>query len=494
MSKGKSNYNWLVSFAAGIGGLLFGYEIGVIGQVLGMEIFQNDFGMAYTDANGKRVDYPNRPSIDGWITTTFLLGCIVGAGACSVFADRFGRKYSIISSGIFFAIGGALQAAASSFAVLLTGRVFSGFAIGIASMVVPLYIAETAPASTRGALTTIYQLMITFGIFVATAINCIIIKTVDNTSSLEWRLALAMQIIPSVLLVILVFFIPFSPRWLAEKGRHEEGLEVIAKLRGLTINDQEAIDEYNLIRAGSDADKAIGDASWGELFKGANGRRMFIAIVNQSLQQLSGINVILYYSADIFAAMGFANADTLIAFPLANAFVNFIATFPGMWAVDRFGRKPLLVWGGLGMAVGHAGVYTFITLSKNGNQSLAWGAIFSVYIFLICFASTWGPVVWSYQAEIFPLRLRARGTGIATMTNWTWNAIIAYAFPQVFSALNKQPTVYWIFFSFCMVMFGFAFVFVPETKGKTLEEISEIFGDKPANDTENSYALHVAKK
>ncbi|TPX75940.1 hypothetical protein CcCBS67573_g02778 [Chytriomyces confervae] len=189
--------------------------------------------------------------------------------------------------------------------------------------------------------------------------------------------------------------------------------------------------------------------------------------------------------------MGFASADTIIAFPLANSFVNFLATFPGMWAVDRFGRKPLLVWGGLGMAIGHAGVYIFLTLSKSGPQSLAWGAIISVYIFLVCFASTWGPVVWSYQAEIFPLRLRARGTGIATMTNWTWNAIIAYAFPQVFSALNKEPTVYWIFFSFCMIMFGWAWAFVPETKGKTLEEISEVFGDKPAGDSEN---VTVVKK
>ncbi|KAJ3226260.1 hypothetical protein HDU78_010433 [Chytriomyces hyalinus] len=483
----QTTYNWLVAFAAGFGGLLFGYEIGVIGQVLGMEVFQTDFGMTHLDATtGKRVDLPNRPYIDGWITTTFLLGCIAGAAACSVLADRVGRKYSIMLSGLFFAVGGGLQAFAVNLGSLLAGRVFSGIAIGIASMVVPLYIAETAPARTRGALTTMYQLMITFGIFVATCVNCVIIKLVDNNSSLEWRIALGMQIVPAAGLISLVYFIPFSPRWLAEQGRHEEGLQVIAKLRGLNVFDREAVAEYHMIRACSDADKAIGDASWSELFQGSNGKRMFIAMVNQSLQQLTGINIIMYYSSDIFKAMGFENADTLIAFPLANTFVNFLSTFPGMWAVDRFGRKPLLVWGGLGMAIGHAGVYTFLTLSKN-YQPYAWGAIISIYVFILSFGSTWGPVVWSYQAEIFPLRVRARGTGIATMTNWTWNAIIAFAFPQVFTALNKQPTVYWIFFSFCIFMFVWAIVFVPETNGKTLEEIGEVFGDR-VRDSENVFS------
>ncbi|KAJ3248108.1 High-affinity glucose transporter rgt2 [Chytriomyces hyalinus] len=483
---GKTKYSWLVALAAGIGGFLFGYEIGVIGQVLGMESFKTDFNLNDASTQSSHV---------AWVTTSFLFGCIGGAAIFSVLADRIGRKYSIISSGLFFAMGGALQCSANSFAVLLAGRVLSGVSIGTASMVVPLYMAETAPAATRGALTTIYQLMITFGIFVASCVNSIIIKTVEDRSSTGWRMALAMQIIPSIFLVILVYFIPFSPRWLAEKGRHEEGLEVMAKLRGLSVHDQTVVDEYNLIREASEIDKAIGEASWGELFRGTNGKRMLIAMLNQSLQQLTGINVILYYSVQIFQAMGFDHADTLIAFPLANSFVNFIATFPGMWAVDRYGRKPLLVWGGLGMAVGHAGVYTFLTLSsKEGSQLLAWGAIISVYIFLVSFASTWGPVVWSYQAEIFPLRVRAKGTGFATVTNWTWNAIIAYAFPFVFSALDKQPTVYWIFFTFCLGMSAWAWYFVPETKGLTLEEVGEVFGDKPMAAQRNTHYVSTDLK
>ncbi|ORY53169.1 general substrate transporter [Rhizoclosmatium globosum] len=452
-SEASSTYNWIVGFAAGFGGLLFGYEIGVIGQVLAMISFQIQFNLIKLDStgnplygsDGKTIDADNQADLESWITSTFLFGCIIGAAIFSVVCDRLGRKKSIIISGILFAIGGLVQCISSTLGPLLIGRVVSGLAIGTASMVVPMYIAETAPAATRGALTTVYQLMITFGIFVATAINSIIIKA--------------------------------SPRWLAEKGLHEQAIQVISKLRGLDVNHREVVAEMKEIQDGVDFDKNLGDSTWGEMFRGSIGKRTIIAIVNQSLQQLTGINVILYYSKDIFNAMGFASADTKIAFPLANAFINFIATFPGMWAVDRFGRKTLLLWGALGMAIGHAGVFTFFQLSKS-NQPLAWGAIISVYIFLISFATTWGPVVWSYQAEIFPLRVRSKGTGIGTMTNWIWNTIIAYAFPQVFSALNKGPSVYWIFFSFCAIMFVWSWTMIKETKGLSLEEIGEVFGEE----------------
>ncbi|ORY42161.1 general substrate transporter [Rhizoclosmatium globosum] len=427
--------------------------------------------------DGKTIDADNQADLESWITSTFLFGCIIGAAIFSVVCDRLGRKRSIIISGVLFAIGGLVQCTVSSLGPFLVGRVISGLAIGTASMVVPIYIAETAPAATRGALTTVYQLMITMGIFIATAINSIIMKTIDDLNFTQWRLALGMQIVPSILLVLLVSFIPESPRWLAEKDRHEQAIQVISKLRGLDVNHSEVVAEMKEIQDSVDFDKSLGDSTWGEMFRGSIGKRTLIAIVNQSFQQLTGINVILYYSKDIFNAMGFASADTKIAFPLANTFINMISTFPGMWSVDRFGRKTLLFWGALGMAIGHAGVFTFFQLSKS-NQPLAWGAIISVYVFLISYAMTWGPVVWSYQAEIFPLRVRSKGTGIGTVANWVWNTIIAYAFPQVFSALNKGPSVYWIFFSFCALMFVWAGTMIKETKGLTLEQIGEVFGEE----------------
>ncbi|KAJ3102651.1 High-affinity glucose transporter rgt2 [Phlyctochytrium planicorne] len=499
MSQSHNTYTWVVAFAAGMGGLLFGYEIGVIGQVLGFSNFQSDFntkgkisnGTEMLGADGKpngtffEIDNPDKESREAIITSTFLFGCIGGALVCSFMADALGRKYSIIVGGALFAIGGLLQAIASSLGSLLGGRVISGLAIGVLSMVVPLYIAEAAPPQIRGRLTTVYQLLITFGIFIANCINAAIYVSKDKDSSTMWRTALGMQVLPASLLVVAVFFIPLSPRWLAEKGRHEEAQAVIAKLRSKDVNDSDVVAEYDGIRHGVEFERRIGTASWSELGKPGIARRVVIAVLNQTFQQLTGINVILYYSNTIFLNMGFKDAgndfNSIVSFPIANAFINFVATFPGMWAVERFGRKPLLVYGGFVMGIAHALVFAFITGSNNGNTGLSWGAIFAIYLFLFAFASTWGPVVWSYQAEIFPLRIRAKGTGIATMTNWTWNAIIAYGFPIVFKALNKQPTVYWIFASFGFAMGLWAFVGVPETRGKTLEEMDELFGSAPAS-------------
>ncbi|KAJ3320365.1 High-affinity glucose transporter rgt2 [Blyttiomyces sp. JEL0837] len=479
-----------------MGGLLFGYEIGVIGQVLGMNSFRRDFGLGdFNNATNKYdIDDPKNSDLQSAVTGTFLVGCVLGAAAFMMIVDTLGRKRSILVGGTLFAIGGAIQAAAPTFAALLVGRVFSGLAIGTVSMVVPVYLAETAPTNIRGSLTTVYQLMITFGIFVATCINSIIIKSVDDDNSTMWRAALGAQVAPSVLLVILVAFIPFSPRWLAEKDRNDEAKAVIAKLRGGDITTPAVVAEYEEIVEHIQFERRVGSASWSELLLPGLRYRVLLGIVNQAFQQFTGINVILYYSATIFKYMGFANADTLIAFPLANSAVNFLATFPGMWAVEKFGRKPLLVWGGVGMGVSHALVYAFLTGANNGNQSLAWGAIFAVYGFLFFFASTWGPVVWSYQAEIFPLRVRAKGAGISTMANWSFNTVVAFAWPKVFDKMNQAPTAYWIFASFCFAMALWAYLAVPETKGKSLEELDEVFGDNAGASSTGNVELGIEKK
>ncbi|KAI8607533.1 general substrate transporter, partial [Chytriomyces sp. MP71] len=184
-----------------------------------------------------------------------------------------------------------------------------------------------------------------------------------------WRLAMGMQIFPSILLVALVAFIPYSPRWLAEKKRNDEGLETIAKLRGLTSSDQAAIDEYNIIRTNAEADEAVGSASWGELFSGSNGRRVAIGCVNQAFQQLTGINIILYFGPYLYTNLGFDAKTSNEIMPIVFNIVNFVCTFPGMYGIERFGRKPLLQWGAVGMAVAHAGVYAFGTLGTNNNSS-----------------------------------------------------------------------------------------------------------------------------
>ncbi len=196
-------------------------------------------------------------------------------------------------------------------------------------------------------------LSLNLGIFIATCVNSVIIKSISDLQATQWRVALGMQIVPALLLIILVSCIPYSPRWLAEKGRHKEGQAVIAKLRGLSFEDSDVVAEYKEIEASIEHEKTIGESTWRELFKRSNRRIVFIAIVNQTLQQLTGINIILYYSDSIFKAMGFSSDFRRVTFPIGNALVNFLCTFPGMWAVDRYGRKPLLIWGGLLMALAH---------------------------------------------------------------------------------------------------------------------------------------------
>ncbi|KAJ3206762.1 High-affinity glucose transporter rgt2 [Entophlyctis luteolus] len=465
----KSYYNILVAFTAAVGAFCFGWEIGVIGQVLGMPAFQAAYG---TDTN-----------TTSWIASVFQFGCAASAFCFGYLADIIGRKYSIVFAGTTFAIGGALQAGSQSLGMLITGRVISGIAIGAASTCVPLYLAETAPADIRGAITTIYHLMITIGILVAGIINAIIISSPLQTNDDGWRLALGLQVVPAVVLVILMFAIPFSPRWLCQKGRHDEGLATIAKLRGLPVSDSAVIEEYALIREGFEFESSLGEASWGEVLSGSNGKRVFIGVINQALQQLTGINVITYFQPQLYKIMGFGDVLANQVLPVVFDFANFIFTFIGMFGVDKYGRKTLLAVGGVVMSIGLALTYGFAKAVSNGAASgIAVIAYIGIIVFDLGFSSTWGPVVWSYQAEIFPMRVRAKGVALSTMSNWLVGAIITWAEPHLVSALNLD--VYTIYLSFCIIGVPWAFFCVPETRGKTLEELGEVFGDKVAHHSE----------
>nr|KAJ3420055.1 hypothetical protein HK105_006159 [Polyrhizophydium stewartii] len=476
-------YQTLVAFAAGVGGLLFGYEIGVIRQVLSMNSFAAYFGYRYKNAAGDYKDCtPDEyftgctsyaEDTTGWVTFTFLIGCVGGALIVSMMADALGRKYSILLGGLLFTIGGVLQSVANGLGVFYPGRVVGGIGVGIMSMSVPLYISETSPTAIRGRLTTVYQLMITIGIFIASVINSIIITVVDNASDTEWRLALGVQIVPGALLLLIMFFMPFSPRWLINRDRDAEALTILARLRNLPESDPAVAAEFKDIRDSVHEEREIGQASWPELFAPGIGKRTFLGFFLQFFQQWTGINVILYYQSDLFARMGIDKKAADIPFTLANNFINFVATFPGMYLIERVGRRKLLIWGGIMMGVAHCLVCLFFGLSQQ-TSALSWLAIVSVYIFLFGFASTWGPIVWTYQSEIFPMRVRAKGTGVATMSNWTWNAVIAKITPKIIARINFYN--YLVFAAACFIMAAFTYVFVPETMGKSLEEMDEIFG------------------
>jgi len=476
-------YNWLIAFAAGVGGFLFGYEIGIINQIFSMDDFVLRFGIQHY-VDGELVDTSGGPDIKGWITFIFLIACAVGAAVVSYPADYLGRKRTIHIGSCFFIIGSILQTSAQKLSMLYVGRFVGGLGIGVMSAVVPLYISETAETHVRGSLISIYQLMITIGIFIASCVNSIILTYA--TGEKEWRLAFGMQIIPALFLVLIISTLPYSPRWLLFKGRIDEARATLSKLRELPEKDPGFAAEFEEVNASVEADRAIGTARWGELLEPSVLLRLVIGVVLQFFQQWTGINVILYYGTTLFKNMGFSGADSSIAFVIANNAINMLATIPGMWLVERAGRRILFIYGGLIMGFAHFMVTLFVGLSDHGHPSLSWGGIVFIFVFLIAFAGSWGPVVWVYQSEIFPLRVRAKGTSVSTVSNWVWNAIISKIAPIMLA--NITFYTYLIFGGFCVAMAFFALIFVPETKGKALEEIDEIFDNKVGKSKESRVA------
>ncbi|CEP01631.1 Hexose transporter 1 [Plasmodiophora brassicae] len=469
-----ASYGYLLAFAAAMGGLLFGYEIGVVSQVLDMPGFRLYFGMADRLADGSLEAIKSADETMRSLTTfSFLAGCFAGAWIVAYLADLFGRKRSILLGGGIFLIGAALQAFTWETTVYFAGRALAGVGVGILSMCSPLYISEAAPTEIRGRLVTVQQLMITLGICVAASINSILITTLQHTDiDLEWRLAMGMQCVPALLLVLTMSVVPESPRWLAAKGRDGESLAVIARLRASTPDDLDAVAAFDAIKADIVHEKA---ASWTELLAPGVRNRLGIVLGLQFWQQMTGINMILYYQGALITAMGFDPAAAAIPFTLANDVMNFVSTFPGMYLIERMGRRRLLFLGGIGMAVAHFLVFLFVGVSQTqATPSLAWGAIASVYLFFFFFASTWGPVVWAYQSEVFPQQVRAKGTGAGAMANWAANALIGLVTPFISGAIGYR--MYLIFAAAGLGMSAFTYCFVPETMGKTLEQMDDVFG------------------
>ncbi|KAI9011523.1 general substrate transporter, partial [Gaertneriomyces semiglobifer] len=453
-----------------MGGMLFGYEVGVINQVLEMDTFATHFG--YRGLADPDFESEMKTSRTGDITMTFLLGCLGGALIVSYLADKIGRKFSILTGSVLFNVGAILQVIANTFGVLVVGRVVAGLGVGILSMVVPLFIAETAPSHLRGRMVTVQQLMITIGILIASIVNAIIIKTVEKTN-VEWRLALGMQLVPGSALLLINFFMPYSPRWLMTRGREEEATATVARLRSLPADDSVVQTEIREIREGIELERQVGTGSLKELLMPGIFNRVIIAFMLQLGQQWTGINFIMYYATSLIERMGFSKEQATIPFTIANNAINFIGTFPGMYLVERMGRKKLLMGGALVMGVSQFIACLAIGLSENHGSAWSWVAIFSLYGFVLGFASTWGPIVWVYQSEIFPLRLRGKGTGIGTMSNWGWNAVIAKVGPIMVK--NIDFYTYLVFGGACIGMFLFTLLFVKETMGKTLEQMDDLF-------------------
>lgn len=455
----KQGFLILITSITALGGLLFGYDTGVINgaQFFLTKYFQLDAGL------------------QGWVVGSALLGCLVGAIISGSLSIKIGRKNSLIISAILFSISafgsGLPSFLPESVSLLVIFRIIGGLGIGIASMNAPMYIAEIAPAKKRGKLVTFYQLAIVVGFFVVFLVTYFIGNRLTEAQNLEygWRQMFWSELIPSCLFLGALFFVPKSPRWLYLKGKNEEAFAILTKIHG----EKEALKESLEIKKSLQKDTK--DTKINYISKGI----LTIIIIGSTfsiLQQFTGINAVLYYGADIFEkALGFGKEDVLKQQVLL-AFVNLIFTFVAMATVDKFGRKPLVYIGATGMLIGF--LLLGVTIQQ---QAIGFLSLLGVLIFIASFALSMGPVVWVVLSEMFPNKMRSVAMSVAVAVQWGGNYMVSQSFPMV-TASEVNNNAFWngslpyfIFSGFIILIIIFTYKFIPETKGKSLEEIEAIW-------------------
>ena len=444
--------NTIVIFAsiiAALAGLLAGFDTGIISGAL--EFIAKAFQLTTI---GKET-----------IVSMVLVGGVIGALLNGVLADSLGRKKMVVLAAILYlfgSIGSALSPDANTLGVF---RFILGLAIGGASASAPLYIAEVSPARIRGSLVTLFQLAITIGILGAYFVD------LAFTASGNWRYMLGSSFIPAVVLIIGMFGLPNSPRWLIKSGRDEKAKVVLNK-----IYENDTAEVEREIKDIKDVISAESEGSFSALFKGPSGFALIIAVGLFIIQQFVGINTVIYYAPIIFKDAGMESAKAAIWATVSVGIVNVLATFIAIWLIDKLGRKPLMYAGLVGMVLALTGL-GFAFMSHSDSSEIGTITVVAVWIYIACFAFSFGPIPWLMMTEIFPLSVRGRAVSIATMTSWGCNLIVSFTFLSLLKAIGPSYT-FWIYALVGVLGFIFVWKLVPETKGRTLEEIEETLKKK----------------
>jgi MFS transporter, SP family, galactose:H+ symporter len=440
-------YFYLIATVAALGGLLFGYDTGVISGAL-------LFIRQVMDLS---------PTLQGVVVSIALAGAAAGAAMAGYLSDHLGRRYVILSAGLLFIAGAVLSAVAQEVTILLIGRFLVGVAIGVASMLTPLYLAEISPASDRGAIVSLNQLCITAGILVSYLVGFALADVASG-----WRWMLALGALPGVILAVGMIALPESPRWLAGRGRLQDAEAVLRRLRGgADVSDEISGLRTDLAREG----RHIASAS--ELLAPSLRRPLIIGIGLAMFQQITGINTVIYYAPTIFQSAGLSSAATAILATAGVGAVNVIMTIVSIRLIDRLGRRQLLIWSLGGMAVTLFVLAGAFTAGASGH--LAWIAVLSVAAYVGFFAIGLGPIFWLLISEIFPLALRGRAMSLATVANWGFNLIVSATFLNLVEVAGSSGT-FLIYAVLSLLALVFVAIVVPETKGRTLEQIEEALG------------------
>lgn len=430
---------------AGLGGLLFGYDTGVIS---GAELFfHKDFALSVFALEV--------------IVSGVLVGAAIGALAGGRLADLFGRRTLLIATAVIFAAGAIVCAVAPTPDVLVLGRIVVGLGIGLSSGSVPVYISEVAPPDARGWTVSIFQLAITLGILLAYLVDYAFARIEG------WRWMLGLAVVPAAVFAIGMLFLPESPRWLVGHGRVSEAREILRRTRGTADVDA----ELREIESVSETSQERGN--WRDLFHAALRPALIVGIGLAILQQITGINTVIYYAPLIIQRAGISSASGSILATAGIGVVNVVMTIVSMWLIDRVGRRPLLLTGIAGMAI-TLGILGWVFHSASGTPALSWLAVISMMCYVASFAISLGPIFWLLIAEIYPLKVRSSAEGLAATFNWLSNLVVSLTFLTLLHAIGPTRT-FWIYALFSIAAWFFSYQLVPETKGRTLEEIERFW-------------------
>lgn len=460
-------FSFWICLVAAIGGLLFGFDTAVISGALPYVV--SDFGFD--------------TFMEGWFVSSALLGCIFGVICSGKLSDWKGRKYvMLLSAGLFLLSAIGCMLANSAFWLILF-RLAGGLGIGVASMICPLYISEISPPHQRGMMVALYQLAITVGIVAAYFFNAMLAQSGGAHLSgflhyivVEdpWRSMIGLGLIPSVLFWVGLVFIPESPRWLLLKGRKREAKKVLIR----TSDDQTAITEINSIEAGL----ATGNSSLKQLFTRRFRTPLLIGLLLPFFAQASGINAVIYYGPSILDKAGFSLGDALGG-QVIIGLVNVIFTFVAIFTVDRWGRKPLLI---LGISLAVLSLAVIGILFQQNIIDGPWILLF-ILLFIASFAFSFGPVTFIVISEIFPTAVRAQAVSLGILSMWTANFFVGQLTPAMLKSTNWGPAAtFWTFALLCAPALYLTLKYIPETKGKSLEEIEALWSSqKPTSLNKN---------
>ncbi len=471
---GSPTYLFGIVLVAVIGGLLFGYDTAVIsGAEKGLQaFFKSASDFTYTDG------------LHGFTTSSALIGCIIGAFLSGIMASKLGRKKSLFIAGILFflsALGSYypeflfFEKGAASLSLLVAFncyRVLGGIGVGLASALCPMYIAEVAPASKRGTLVSWNQFAIIFGQLVVYFVNFLIIRShandpaiVEWTNSVGWRVMFVSEAVPAGLFALLILLVPETPRYLALSGQDDKALTVLSNING-EAKAREILAEIKETAV----EKTEKLFAYGFMV-------VFIGCMLSVFQQIIGINAVLYFAPRIFESMGVSNN---MLFTVIMGIINISFTLVAVFSVEKLGRKPLLITGSLGMAVGALGVAL-----SNVVTLPAVIPVISIMVYSACFMFSWGPICWVYISEIFPNTIRSQVTAIAVAFQWIFNFIVSSTFVPMYNMkLGAMGDSFGHFFAYalygviCIAAAIFVWKLVPETKGKTLEDMTALWRGK----------------